>query len=93
MRAVLRGWIVGLAIIGIAVSAAACGTGSGPVTVPASIGPDRTVSPVVVGTRADIARVLGERPGWSRKGEVGSHARSSLKARPAHILRAAPCPA
>lgn len=61
MRAVVRGWIVGLAIIGIAVSAAACGTDSGPVTVPASIGPDRTVSPVVVGTRADIARALGER--------------------------------
>lgn len=35
--------------------------GGGPVTVPASIGPDRTVSPVVGGTRADIARALGER--------------------------------
>lgn len=61
MRAVVRGWILGLASLAIAMSAVACGTGSGPVTVPASIGPDRTVSPVVAGTRADIARALGER--------------------------------
>lgn len=50
----------GSALILLAVLSTAC-SGAGPVTVPASIGPDRTVSPVVSGTRAELVRVLGER--------------------------------
>lgn len=51
-------------VVVAAVAAVGCsgtGPGGGPVTVPASIGPDRTVSPVVDGTRAELARALGER--------------------------------
>jgi hypothetical protein len=58
--AVRRALMVGVSVM-VAGSVMACGTGSGPVTVPASIGPDRTVSPAVDGTRAEIAQVLGER--------------------------------
>ncbi len=64
MRAIGRTAV--LASVGLlaAFGTSACsGTapGGGPVTVPASIGPDRTVSPVVFDTRAEIARALGER--------------------------------
>lgn len=45
----------------LAIGCSGTGPGGGPVTVPASIGPDRTVSPVVDGTRAELARALGER--------------------------------
>jgi hypothetical protein len=61
MRAAVRRALLVGALTVVGGSAMACGTGSGPVTVPASIGPDRTVTPVVGGTRAEIARVLGER--------------------------------
>ncbi|MFP5343719.1 MAG: hypothetical protein ACLGIJ_12500 [Candidatus Limnocylindria bacterium] len=57
MRALLA------AIAGLVLLAGCSGTapGGGPVTVPASIGPDRTVSPVVGGTRTAIADALGAR--------------------------------
>jgi hypothetical protein len=61
MRAAIRGMLVALAMVVVGSGVVACGPGSGPVTVPGSIGPDRTASPVVAGTRADIARALGER--------------------------------
>jgi hypothetical protein len=61
MRAAVRRALLVGALTVVGASAMACGTGAGPVTVPASIGPDRTATPVVDGTRADIARVLGER--------------------------------
>lgn len=57
------GVLASVVLLGAAAVSACTGTapGGGPVTVPASIGPDRTVSPVVGGTRAEIARALGER--------------------------------
>ncbi len=64
MRAIGRVAVLASAGLLAVLGTAACsGTapGGGPVTVPASIGPDRTVSPVVAGTRAEIARALGER--------------------------------
>ena len=60
MRTTPRRGLQAVLLAIVAVAAAACG-GGGPVTVPASIGPDRTVSPVVDGTRAELVRVLGER--------------------------------
>lgn len=55
--------LVSILLLAAAGVSACSGTapGGGPVTVPASIGPDRTVSPVVSGTRAEIAGALGER--------------------------------
>lgn len=57
MRALLA------AVVGVVLLVGCSGTapGGGPVTVPASIGPDRTVSPVVGGTRTAIADALGAR--------------------------------
>lgn len=60
MSGLKRGTIRLAALMVLGASTAACG-GMGPVTVPASIGPGRTVSPVVGGTREAIARALGER--------------------------------
>lgn len=61
MRAGVRRALLVVAFSVVGGSVLACSGSGGPVTVPASIGPDRTVTPVVAGTRADIARALGER--------------------------------
>ena len=57
--------VLGALTVLVVLAVTACaGPGSGPggaVVVPASIGPDRTVSPVVLGTRSELARALGDR--------------------------------
>lgn len=61
MSVAIRRALLGSALVAVASLVVACTGVGGPVTVPASIGPDREVTSVVAGTRAEIARVLGER--------------------------------
>lgn len=53
-------WVIGISLL-VALAGCAAGTGA-TVTYPvASIGPDRTVSPAVSGTRGQIAQAIGQK--------------------------------